>query len=251
VTGAETGIGRACAIALAEAGAAVCIGYRDEADEAETTRAQVAATGARTTLAQADVGDETAVDRLFAHATERLGTVDVLVHSAGVNAAGTHVVDLDLATWERTLRTNLTGPFLTARRFLRGLPEGTEGRIVVISSVHETMPALGVADYSSAKGGLHQFVRCLALEAAARRVTVNAVAPGTVLTRMTQELLDDPKALAEHLTTIPLGRAGRVEDIAAATVFLCGPGASYVTGTSITVDGGMLLNIASGPPMEG
>ena len=251
VTGAETGIGRACAVALAREGAAVCIGYHSEASEAESARAEVAETGARCTVAKADIGDERAVDALFARCERELGTADLLVHSAGVNSRGKPVAELELREWEATLRTNLTGPFLTARRFLRGLPESSPGRIVIVTSVHEVMPALNVADYASAKAGLRNFVRCLALEAASRRVNVNAVAPGTIVTRMVQELIDDPRAMSEHEKTIPLGRAGRVDDVAAAVVFLCGDGAGYITGESLTIDGGMLLNVASGPPHEG
>lgn len=248
VTGAETGIGRACAIALARAGAAVAIGFLDERDEAERTRAEVTVTGARCTVEHVDVGDERAVERFFSHAERELGTVDLLVNSAGINSHGKPVAELDLAAWETTIRTNLTGPFLVARRFLRGLPNGTPGRIVMITSVHEVMPSIGVAEYASAKAGLRNFVRCLALETAARRVNVNAVAPGTIVTRMTHELVDDPRAMEEHVKTIPLGRPGRVDDIADACVFLCSPAADYITGTSLTIDGGMLLNIASGPP---
>lgn len=251
ITGAESGIGRACALALANAGAAVCIGYKDDGAGAEETRRQATAAGARAVTVRADVGSPHDVERLLAACVKELGTPDLLVHSAGINAHGKRVVDLAPAEWDAVLRTNLTGPFLVARAFLRALPVGTPGRIVIVTSVHEEMPALGVAEYCASKGGLRSLVRCLALEAAARRVTVNAIAPGTIVTAMTQELIDDPAAMAEHEKTIPLGRAGRVDDIAAAAVFLCGDGADYITGTSITVDGGMLLNVASGPPQEG
>jgi len=164
----------------------------------------------------------------------------------GVNVLGKTVAELSLAEWEATLRTNLTGPFNVVRAFLRHVPGGGPGKIVNVSSVHEEMPAWRVAEYSAAKGGLRNFTRCLALELAPRKINVNNVAPGTVLTQMVQELLDDPQASREHEATIPWGRAGTPEDVARAVQFLASDAADYITGTTLVVDGGMLLSVDTG-----
>jgi glucose 1-dehydrogenase len=170
-----------------------------------------------------------------------------LINAAGVPPREKRILDLTLDEWNATLRTNLTGPFLAATRFALALPLDQAGAIVNISSVHEEMPAARVAEYAAAKGGLRNLTRCLALELSDRNITVNAIAPGTILTQMNPDLLADPAALADHERTIPLGRAGTVDDVAGVAVFLAGPAARYMTGTTVTVDGGMLLNVDAGP----
>lgn len=253
VTGAESGIGQAIAIALGREGAAVVINEFARPDGAKDTVSKIQVAGGTAVSVHADVSVESDVERLF-EAAEKLGPrATILVNDAGVNSDGKDVVDASLDVWNRMLATNLTGPFLCSRRFLRALRDRKErgGKIVSITSVHQDMPALGTAAYCASKGGHHLFLKCLALEAAEYRVNVNAIAPGTILTAMTQELIDDPKAREEHEKTIPWGRSGVPDDIAQAAVFLAGPGSDYITGATLVVDGGMLLNVGSGPPQRG
>ncbi len=246
VTGGESGIGRAIVLALASAGDAVGFTYLADRDLATETQRAVAAAAGRSTGLPCDVGDETAVAEFVAAVAGKFGAPTVLVNCAGVNVRGKTVAELSLAEWEATLRTNLTGPFNMVRAFLHHVPGGGPGKIVNVSSVHEEMPAWRVAEYSAAKGGLRNLTRCLALELAPRKINVNNVAPGTVLTQMVQELLDDPQTLREHEATIPWGRGGTPEDIARAVRFLASGDADYITGTTLVVDGGMILNVDTG-----
>jgi len=253
VTGSESGIGQSIAVAFGLAGAAVVVNEFANPEGARATVSTINAGGGTAVSVHADVSQEGDVERLFAQA-EQLGTrASILVNDAGVNANGKDVVDTELDDWNRTIATNLTGAFLCSRRFLRAVREREEagGKIICITSVHQEMPALGTAAYCATKGGLHMFVKCLALEAAQYGVNVNAIAPGTILTAMTKELIENPKERAEHEKTIPWGRSGVPEDIAQAALYLASANSDYVTGTTLVVDGGMLLNVASGPPQRG
>jgi glucose 1-dehydrogenase len=249
VTGADSGIGAEIAKLFAANGAAVAIDYLHDEAGARATRDAIHRAGGRAHIVQADVSDEAAVEALFTTAERELGAVSILVNNAGRNASGNQVLDMSFETWTRTIATNLTGVFLCSRRFARARRHTTGGgKIVTISSVHEEMPAIGVAEYCAAKGGLRMFTRCLALELAIHKINVNNIAPGTILTPMNQDLLDDPTALHDHEQTIPWKRAGVPADIAAMALFLASDAADYITGTTFAVDGGMLLNVANGIP---
>lgn len=248
VTGGESGIGAACAKRLAADGADVAIlYYRDEA-AAQAVRREVEQAGGRAIAVQGDVTDEALVERLFDRTCEALGTASILVNSAGVNFSGTPVAEMSLEEWERRIATNLTGCFLTSRRFMRDfLASGrTAGAIVNISSIHEEVMFAGAAAYDASKGGLRNLTRTMALETAAQGVTVNAIAPGMILTAMNRQAMEDEEFRRSREANIPMKRAGTPEEVAAIAAFLASPEAAYVTGTTVTIDGGLSLLLAQG-----
>ena len=246
VTGGESGIGKACALALGKVGHPVTLTYFHDRATADAVVAEIVATGGKALAQQADVGDEEAVEALFIAAEAAFGTVRLLVNSAGLNMSGVPVEAMSLALFDRVVRSDLYGPFLTCRRFVRGLGAAGKGRIVNISSIHEHAPRAGGVDYDSAKGGLSQLTATLALELAPRGIAVNGVAPGMILTPMNQSAIDDPAELARKAAAIPWGRAGTPEEVAALVCFLLSPSADYITGTTVIIDGALSLTVALG-----
>lgn len=249
VTGGNSGIGKACALALSRAGAGVAITYHSDDQEAEEIVAAIRAFGGKAVACKADVGREEDVEALFAAAEAAFGPVRLLVNSAGLNMTGVPIKDMTLDQFDSVLRADLVGPFLSCRRFVRGLEgkgqdRGCGGRIVNISSIHESAPRPGAVDYDSAKGGLAQLTRTLALELAPSRIAVNGVAPGMILTPMNQSAVDDAEELKRKEAAIPWRRAGTSEDVAELVLFLLSDKADYITGTTVTIDGALSLVIA-------
>lgn len=247
VTGAESGIGAACALALAEAGSDVAVLFFRDAEAAARTVAGITAHGRRAVALQADVGDEHAVEAAFDACAAQLGVPDILVNSAGLNQSGVAVADMELAQWQRLLESDLTGPFLTSRRFVRNLKlNPRSASIVNISSIHAEDVRAGAADYCAAKGGLKKLTETMALECASLGITINAVAPGMILTPMNLHALDDIAYRKSLEANIPVNRAGTPEEVAAMVVYLVSPAAAYITGTTVTIDGGLSLVLAQG-----
>lgn len=247
VTGGESGIGAASAVQIAKAGAAVTLTYLRDRTAAEAIVHAIEQAGGRALAVQTDVSDETQVDALFRAAEEAFGTVSLLVNSAGRNMSGVGIADMSFALFDGVLRADLYGPFLTCRRFVRGLDAArAKGRIVNISSIHEHAPRPGGVDYDAAKGGLAQLTTTLALELAPRGIAVNGVAPGMILTPMNQSAIDDPEELRAKAGAIPWGRAGTPGEVAGLVVFLLSPNADYITGTTVTIDGALSLTVALG-----
>ena len=247
VTGAESGIGAACAVALAKAGWNIAVLFYGDQNAADITAAAVTAAGQRAVTVQADVGEEAAVEAAFDHVESTLGTPDVLVNSAGLNQSGVKVVDMELAQWQRLLGSDLTGPFLTSRRFVRDLVKrGGPGRIINISSIHADDVHIGAADYCAAKGGLKKLTETMALECAPLGITVNAIAPGMILTPMNAKAVAEPTYRKGLEANIPLDRAGTPEEVAGLAVYLASPAAAYITGSTMTIDGGLSLVMAQG-----
>lgn len=247
VTGASSGIGKAVSELFAQEGAAIVIVHHDHPDDAQKVIEGIAAKGGRAIAVAADVRDETAVDMVFEQAHEAFGAPTILVNAAGVDAAGIPVANMEVDHFEMVLRTNLVGPFLFCRAFVRGLRAvNARGKILNITSIHEDVPRVGAADYCASKGGLRNLTRCLALELAEHGISVNNLAPGMVLTPMNQDAIDDPKVLEEQTASIPMKRAAQPEEIAELALYLASKAADYATGTTFTLDGGLQFNLGQG-----
>jgi glucose 1-dehydrogenase len=247
ITGSDSGIGQATAIAFAREGADVAITYLEDREGAEHTRKLVEEAGQKAFTTQLDQTNPEAVEQLFKQVQEQLGTPTVLVNNAGTDSAGTPVKDMSPDQWDQCIKTNLYGPFFCCQQFIRGL-EGFDGRGVIINvtSVHEEIPRAGSADYDASKGGLRNLTRTLALELADKRINVNNLAPGMVMTPMNQSSLDDSETWKQQVQSIPLKRAAEPQEIAHAAVFLASKDGRYIHGTTLFVDGGLMQNLGQG-----
>jgi glucose 1-dehydrogenase len=247
VTGGESGIGAACVAALAAAGADVGVIYFSDKDEGEASASVATGLGRKAAAAQADVGNEQDVEKAFDAIEKALGIPDILINSAGKNMSGVKVADMSTEQWQNMLATDLTGSFFTSRRFVRNLKgSGRPGAIINITSIHSSVMRAGGADYDAAKGGQTNLTKTLSLEVAELGITVNAIAPGMILTPMNGKALHDP-AYAEKLAQgIPLKRPGKPEEVAGVAVFLASPAGSYITGSTVTIDGGLSLELGQG-----
>ncbi|MFL6623027.1 MAG: SDR family NAD(P)-dependent oxidoreductase [Sulfurifustis sp.] len=247
VTGADSGIGQATAIAFAEEGADVVITYLQDADGAEDTRREIEARGRRALVMQIDQRDPAAVTYLFDEIHSRLGAPTILVNNAGVDSSGQSVKDMPLEAWDNDIKTNLYGPFYCCQQFIRHLEDGhPHATIVNITSVHEEIPRRGSAAYDCAKGGLRNLTRTLALELADKDVNVVNIAPGMVLTPMNQAAVENPEVRQQQVQSIPVKRAAEPWEIAQAAVYVASRAGWYVHGSSLVIDGGLTQNLGQG-----
>ncbi|WP_262702344.1 MULTISPECIES: SDR family oxidoreductase [Streptomyces] len=248
VTGANSGIGRATAIALGRSGADVVVNYASDRPAAEAAVAEIQSHGVRAYAHQADVSQEDQVTDLVSTMVDRLGTIDILVANAGLQRDAP-TTEMTLEQWQKVISVNLTGQFLCAREaikeFLRRgvVPEVSRaaGKVICMSSVHQTIPWAGHVNYASSKGGVAMLTQTLAQEFAPHKIRVNAIAPGAIKTPINRSAWQTPEARDSLLRLIPYGRVGNTLDIANAAVVLASDLCDYVVGTTLYVDGGMTL----------
>ncbi len=238
VTGGSRGIGRAIVLRLAEQGADVCFSYVSNEAAANETVAAVEKLGRKAGAVQADVTNPEAAEALIKTALEAMGKVDILVNNAGITRDDL-IMRMSVDNWRDVLETNLFGAFFTLKAVTRPMLRAKGGRIINITSVSGQAGQMGQANYSSAKAGLIGLTKAAARELASRNITVNAVAPGFVLTELTQDLNDDLKSQITDRT--PLGRFGTTEEIAYAVAFFASDEAAYITGQVLAVDGGLVM----------
>jgi len=236
VTGASRGIGRATALRLGRAGAAVAVAYGSAAADAAAVCDALSAAGGRAIALPADLGDPAAAGELVARTLAELGALDIVVNNAGITRDGLTVRMSD-SDWDDVIALDLTAAFHVCRAALRPMIRRRSGRIVNVSSVAGVMGNPGQANYSAAKAGLIGLTKSLAREVGGRGITVNAVAPGFIATAMTAQLPERAREAAVAAT--PAGRLGTADEVAAAIVFLAGPEAAYINGHVLQVDGGL------------
>jgi len=248
VTGANSGIGRAVALGLAQAGADVVVNYVTHPETADEVVREIEAMGRRAVALKADVSKEDEVERMFATAIVQFGTLHIVVSNAGLQRDAAFD-EMMIEQWNTVIGVNLTGQFLctraAAREFKRrGVVASVSqaaGKIICMSSVHQMIPWAGHANYAASKGGVMMFMKSIAQELAPHFIRVNSIAPGAIRTPINTSAWDTPSAYADLMTLIPYKRIGEPDDIAQAAVWLASDAADYVTGATLFVDGGMTL----------
>ena len=248
VTGANSGIGKAVAVALARAGADVVVNYVSRPEAAEEVVSQISAHGGKAFAYRANVAKETEVQAMFERMIQEFGTIDILVNNAGLQK-DSPIDRMSLADWQFVLDVNLTGQFLCAREAIRefkrrGIRKEVScaaGKIICMSSVHEVIPWAGHVNYAASKGGVMLMMKSIAQEVAPHRIRVNSVCPGAVRTPINMEAWGTPESYRELMKLIPYKRIGEPDDIGRAAVWLASDDSDYIHGASIFVDGGMTL----------
>ena len=242
VTGASSGIGQAIAIRLASEGANVVIDYTGQIAGAQATLDQVHAAGGNAIIVSGDITKPSDTQNLIDQAWQQLGGCDILVNNAGVEK-GAAFWDVTEADYDFVLDVNLKGAFFLTQAFVRRLRDAKKpGRVINISSVHEDMVFPNFATYCASKGGMRMLMRNLSVELGPLGITVNNIAPGAIATPINTALLNDKPKLNALLANIPLGRMGKPEDVASLAAFLASDEASYITGSTYVVDGGLMRN---------
>jgi glucose 1-dehydrogenase len=243
VTGADSGIGQAIAITFGREGADVVVHYHSDEQGAQRTAQQIQQHGRRAEIVQADLSDPRAAQTLFREATDRLSPIDILVNNAGMGASVDSSLDTPLDEFTRVINIDMISPWVLCQAVAQQLVERGGGVIINVTSVHEEIPSPGGAAYDAAKAALRSITRTLALELAPKGVRINNIAPGMIATPMTADRIEDPQKLEESKQRIPMRRPGQPQEVANVALFLASDDASYVTGSSYFVDGGLTQNV--------
>jgi glucose 1-dehydrogenase len=245
ITGSSRGIGKAIALAFAGEGAAVAVDYRSHQDEAQEVVEEIESSGGRSIALEADVSEQDDVRGLIRETVRKFGRLDIMVNNAGVEEK-IPFLETPFEVYERVVAVNLTGAWLGCQEAARQMvSQGDGGRIINISSVHEDRPMPTNSPYCAAKGGLRMLMRTIAVELAPHSITINNVAPGAIETPINENLEDNPEQMQELLSEIPLGRIGQPEEVAELALYLASDAASYVTGGTFVIDGGMMRQAGS------
>jgi glucose 1-dehydrogenase len=240
VTGSSSGIGEAIALAFAGEGAAVIVNYSRHEDAAQKVLEEIEGSGGKGLVVGADVSDPKEVEAMVQQAVGAFGRLDIMVNNAGVERK-MPFLETPFEVWQETIAVNLTGTWLGCQAAAKQIvAQGDGGRIVNVSSVHEDLAMPTNAPYCATKGGVRMLMRTLAVELAQHDITVNNIAPGAIETPMDAPLEQDPDEMKELLSEIPMGRMGKPEEVANLAFFLASDDSSYVTGSTLFVDGGMI-----------
>ena len=247
VTGANSGIGEGIARRLASEGCDVAINWIVNEEATQKVVEGIQESGVSALGIQADVSDESEVNRMFEHVVNEFGTLDILVNNAGVEIHN-YLADMSKEEWDKVIGVNLTGAFLCTRAAVRQFLQNEDrpnsrsrGKVVNISSVHQDIMWAGFSSYCATKAGIFLFAQSVAQEYAEKGIRINCVAPGAIKTPINRNVWEDPAGLKDLMTKIPYGRMGEVDDVAAAVAFLSSDEADYITGSTMYVDGGMML----------
>jgi len=245
VTGAATGIGKAIAFALAKEGASVVIDYVGKPGSADDSLNQIKQQGGKAIAIEADVSNPDQVSILISQTLKAFGRLDILVNNAGIEYKHP-ITEFPFEHWQKIMAVDLTGPFLCAQAAAKQMiTQGSGGRIINISSVHEDLPMPTNAPYCAAKGGLRMLMRTIAVELAPQKITVNNIGPGAIYTPIDADIEANPELEKQLMAEIPVGRWGKPEEVANLAVFLASDDAGYITGSTYFIDGGMLRQSGS------
>ncbi len=240
ITGASSGLGEIIAKEFAADGAKIGLNYHSHPDAAEKIASNIREKGAEVFTLQSDVSDATSVQAMFEKFTKQYGGIDILVNNAGIDGNRALVWESDISEWEKVVKINLFGPYYCAREALKYMTVQKSGVILNMTSVHENIPWSGYSGYAAAKAGLSMLTKTIAQEVGSLGIRVMSLAPGAIKTPINQSVWGNSDALADLIDKIPYGRLGEREEVAKAAAFLVSENASYITGSTLFVDGAMI-----------
>ena len=246
VTGADSGIGQAIAMAFAAEGAHVAIGYHTDREGIKETESYIRKMGRKAFRVKIDVSKEKQVEKVLNKVFAKFESLDILVNNAALNGSNIPLADMSFEQFDTVIKTNLYSVFFATRWLARRGKQSQGAKIINISSVHEDIATAGNADYNSSKGALRMFTRSMALELAPYGITINNIGPGMILTPMNQQAVDSKAVRDEKSENIPMHRPGEPIEIAKLAVFLASSDADYVTGSTYFMDGGLMLRLGQG-----